>query len=117
MYEYRAHVLSVYDGDTLRVDIDCGFGVWLFNQPLRLAGLNAPEMGTPEGRAARDWLRQLLPIGADVIVHTSKDAKEKYGRYLAEVYPADAESDLSLNQAMINAGHAKPWDGTGPRPV
>lgn len=113
MYEYKATVCSVYDGDTLRVDIDCGFDVWLFNQPLRLVGLNAPEMGTPAGRAARDWLRGLLPVGTDVRVVTLKDAREKYGRYLALVYLGA----ICINEEIVDAGHAVEWDGRGARPV
>ena len=29
MYEYRAKVIKVFDGDTIDVDIDLGFGVIL----------------------------------------------------------------------------------------
>ena len=44
MYEYRATVISVYDGDTITVDIDLGFGIVLRKQKLRLYGLNTPEV-------------------------------------------------------------------------
>lgn len=42
MYEYRAFVRKVYDGDTITVDIDLGFEVLLKNQKLRLYGINTP---------------------------------------------------------------------------
>ena len=29
MYEYRCKVVKIIDGDTVDVDIDLGFGVWL----------------------------------------------------------------------------------------
>ena len=29
MYEYKAVIVSVYDGDTVTADIDLGFEVWL----------------------------------------------------------------------------------------
>ena len=32
MYEYKAKLLKVVDGDTVDVDIDLGFGVWLRNE-------------------------------------------------------------------------------------
>ena len=32
MYEYRAKVLKVVDGDTVDVDIDLGFNTWITNE-------------------------------------------------------------------------------------
>lgn len=43
MYEYKCKVLRVVDGDTVDVDIDLGFGVWLQEERIRLAGIDAPE--------------------------------------------------------------------------
>ena len=44
MYEYRAKVVSVYDADTFRVDIDLGFGIWMKNQSVRWLKIDAWEM-------------------------------------------------------------------------
>ena len=50
MYEYTARLAQgldrhpVYDGDTVRLDIDCGFGIWKCNTVSRLYGINTPEM-------------------------------------------------------------------------
>ena len=44
MYEYRAFVRKVYDGDTITVDIDLGFDVVLKAQKIRLVRINAPEV-------------------------------------------------------------------------
>lgn len=113
MYEYNARVVDVHDGDTLRADIDCGFGVWLSNQPLRLDGLNAPELNTPAGKASQVWLAGQLPVGTQIVITTVKDAKEKYGRYLATIFLAG----VNLNDELIATGHALPWNGKGPKPV
>ena len=43
MYEYRASILRVVDGDTVDVDIDLGFGVWLRNERVRIMGIDTPE--------------------------------------------------------------------------
>lgn len=110
MYEYRAKVASVHDGDTLRLDIDCGFNVWLHRVPCRLLGVDAPELGTPEGRAARDWLRAWLPVGANIIVRTHLDEADKYGRWLADISQGPADI-TTVNQRLIDAGHARPYDG------
>jgi micrococcal nuclease len=107
MFEYNAIITSVYDGDTVRADIDLGFGIWIRNQPLRIHGIDAPEMGTPEGLEARDFARGQLQ-GKTVKVKTLKDAKEKYGRYLAIIELPAGEDFASL---MIAANHAKPYFG------
>ena len=36
MFEYKCKLVKVVDGDTVDVDIDLGFGVWLQNQRIRL---------------------------------------------------------------------------------
>ena len=44
MYEYKATVTKVYDGDTITVDFDLGFGIILKKQTIRLFGINTPEV-------------------------------------------------------------------------
>lgn len=116
MYEYRAHIRSVHDGDSIRADVDLGFGIWTANQPLRLLGIDAPELGKPGGIEARDYLRGLLPVGREVVIRTVKDADDKYGRLLAEINLMTdwVEHSPTVNERLIDAGHAKPYDG-GPR--
>ncbi len=110
MYEYRARVASVHDADSVRLDVDLGFGIWTAKRAFRLAGIDAPELGTPEGLAARDWLRALLPVGSQLIAITQRDAGDKYGRMLATLYLPD-EPIWSVNEQLIESGHAKPYDG------
>ncbi|WP_210594822.1 thermonuclease family protein [Streptomyces scabiei] len=105
MYLYVCRAVTVVDGDTLDVDVDLGFGVWT-RQRIRLLGVNAPEHGTPDGDAATaftaDWLRQ---HAAELTLRTTK--KEKYGRYLGAVL----SGARSLNDDLVTAGHAVPYDG------
>jgi micrococcal nuclease len=108
MYEYRATVLRVVDGDTIDCRADLGFDVGM-DMRLRLAGIDAPEMSTEAGKAASRWLADKLHAGTEIIIKTQKDRREKFGRYLAEVFlPGDA---ISVNQAMVDAGMAKRYDG------
>ncbi|WP_223479354.1 thermonuclease family protein [Oricola indica] len=108
-YLYRAEVVRVVDGDTVDLDIDLGFYVWLRSQRIRMVGINAPEPKgkTREvGRAATEFLESLI-VGKTVIVRTYKardgsDAKGKYGRWLARIYV----DGVDVSQAMIDAGHA-----------
>lgn len=103
MYEYTASLIRVVDGDTLHLEVDLGFDVRR-RDTFRLFGLNAPEMSTPEGQAAREWLAQKLGEGP-LVITTRKDRREKYGRYLAILW-VDA---ANVNEAMIAAGHAVPY--------
>ena len=46
MYEYKCKIVKVIDGDTVDVDIDLGFGVWLHKERIRLYGIDTPESRT-----------------------------------------------------------------------
>lgn len=114
MFEYAATVLSVHDGDTATFNIDLGFDVHVIH-PLRFDGINAPELATPEGKAAKAYIDTLLRPGDVVTVATSKAQWDKYGRYLGTITrPGDT---VTVNQQLIDAGHAKPWTGQGAKPV
>ena len=43
MYEFKCKLVKVVDGDTIDIDIDLGFGVWLQKQRIRLYGIDTPE--------------------------------------------------------------------------
>ena len=104
MYEYRSFVRKVYDGDTITVDIDVGFGVVLMNQKMRLLRINAPEIrGTqrPDGLKSRDALRKKI-ANKWVKIRTQKDKKGKYGRWLAEVWIEEE----CVNDWLIKEGYA-----------
>ena len=46
MYEYKCTLLRVVDGDTIDVDIDLGFKVWLRKERVRMVGIDTPESRT-----------------------------------------------------------------------
>jgi len=110
LYFYRAVVLSVYDGDTCRVDIDLGLKIWIHNEKLRLSRINAPELRgdeKAEGLRARDFLRELID-GKEIFIETKKDRKGKYGRYLAEIWLQQEDGNwLNVNDFMVQSGHAR----------
>ncbi len=111
MYDYAATVLKVVDGDTIHFKIDQGLDDET-KMSVRLYGVNAPEMSTPEGQAARqfviEWLyKNMDPTTERVRVYTYKDRREKYGRYLADVYPWKVGGGQSLSDALVAAGHAE----------
>lgn len=109
LYHYKADVVSVYDGDTIRVDIDLGCNTWLRNEPIRLYGINTPELRGEErqdGLRSRDYLRGRID-GKRVMLRTHKDRSGKYGRLLAVVYIEDRSGWTDVNDEMIEGGWAQ----------
>lgn len=110
LYFYKAILLSVYDGDTCRMDIDLGMQIWNKNEKIRLARIDAPELRGDTlvaGRAARDFLNQMI-VNRPLIIETIKDTKEKYGRYLAEIWFQDQSGIWqNANNLMVESGHAQ----------
>ncbi len=122
LWEYRAQIVSVYDGDTVRADIDLGFGIWRRDEPLRLLGINAPEVRGAErelGLVSRDALRERV-MGKLVYLRTVKptaanfpgqDMRDKYGRYLATIWDEIWDEDgKSINAWMVESGFATTYD-------
>lgn len=114
-YHYDAVVCAVHDGDTVTVDVDLGFSIWHRGMRVRLYGINAPELNTEAGKAARVFLSGALPVGQKVTLQSFKDRADKFGgRWLGNIL--DADMNL-VNAAMVRAGHAKVWDGKGVKPT
>ena len=109
LYHYRAIVTEVHDGDTVTVDIDLGFHVWVRGEKIRLANIDTPELTgdhKQEGIAAGDFLRQLV-LNKNVIIQTIKtqsgsDKQEKYGRYLGVIWL----DGVNVNDLLIKKGYA-----------
>jgi micrococcal nuclease len=106
-YKYKGLVNSVFDGDTLNMDIDLGFGVWLRNQKIRLYGINAPELKGLTKEAALKSKSRLteLVLGKQIIIETIQDKKEKYGRWLGKIFVRD----LLINKVLVSEGFAVPF--------
>ena len=66
MYEYRCKITRVVDGDTVDVDIDLGFGVWLHKERVRIYGIDTPESRTRDleekkyGLAAKEFVKEFV---------------------------------------------------------
>jgi len=111
MYIYRAKVISVYDGDTCRVDIDMGFNLWVRNQSIRWNGINTPEITgseRPDGLVSKQFIADMI-LDKEVIIQTYKAGK--YGRWLGTFwlpyqYPDELTWEHSINQLLIDEGLA-----------
>ena len=79
MYEYQVKILRIVDGDTVDVDIDLGFGVWMHRERIRLWGIDTPESRTRDpvekvfGNYAKDYVKDQMPIGSMQTMRTQKD--------------------------------------------
>lgn len=90
-------VLSVHDGDTIRVQPADGKAV-----SIRVYGVDCPELGQPYGTEARDLTAQLL-LGKRVEVIPAQSRKS-YKRAVAGVVLLD--DMIVLQDALISAGLA-----------
>lgn len=101
----RCRALSNYDGDTVKLFIDCGLSTYR-HITVRLAHVNTPELKHEGGTAARDRARELLAI-EPLTVTTIRDRTEKYGRYLARIYNANG---TDIGQRLVDEGLATPYE-------
>ena len=117
MYEYRCTVVKIIDGDTVDVDIDLGFGVWMKKQRIRLYGIDTPESRTRDleekkyGLAAKSYLTGMLDDEAGITLKTHKDAEGKFGRILGELWRNTDYAEQSINEYMIEKHHAVRYMG------
>jgi len=92
--EVRATVLSIGDGDTIRV-LQGRQGI-----TVRLACIDAPEMAqAPDGGNARNYLQSRLRLGSSVTLRPQ--TVDRFGRTVAEVI-----GDVNLNLALVEDGMA-----------
>ena len=113
MYEYRCKIRRVVDGDTVDIDIDLGFGVWLHKERVRIYGIDTPESRTRDkeekkyGLMAKEFVKQFVK-GDSIKLTTQKyDAKGKFGRILGDIIV----DNKSLSDTMIQEHHAVIYHG------
>lgn len=108
MYEYKATLNRIIDGDTIDVNVDLGFGIQI-KQRVRLHGINTPEVRTlnleekKKGLAAKDRLKELLP--KEFIIQTILNKRGKYGRVLGILWV----NKENINEQMVTEGHAEKY--------
>lgn len=115
MYEYKAIINKVVDGDTVDVDIDLGFGIWKRGDRVRIIGIDTPESRTSDkvekvfGLASKERLKELL--GKEAILKTfidnGVDATEKFGRILGDFIIGQT----TVAKTLIAEGYAVAYEG------
>lgn len=115
MFEYGCKILRVVDGDTVDVDIDLGFGIWIHKERIRLWGMDTPESRTRDleekkyGLLAKQKVLEWLPEGSAQTLITVKDKAGKFGRVLGQFKIDDPL--LTLNTWMIHNHFAAEYYG------
>lgn len=120
----KALVTDVHDGDTITVLLDPGYerGGEI---DIRIYGINAPELNTPEGKKARDFLTSLLPLWTPVRIiplkATTGEATRSFVRYVASVEMVQSSTLVDIATLMVDSKNAiwcdrnlKPLPGPAP---
>lgn len=106
----KASLASVYDGDTFRVHLACKYGVFCKTIPIRVHGVDCPEIkgGSAEtkvfAKRAKAFTKKFLTSGKILLRNCGRD---KYFRLLCDV----KINGQNLGEELIKAGHAIPYDG------
>lgn len=102
-YVYRAELVQVIDGNTVLLNIDLGFKVWLHDEKLRLDGVTAPDLKGDQKAEAQKWKTALedLLAGKELIIETKKEKSGTWPgvRFLATIW-ANGEK---VNEALAKA--------------
>lgn len=112
-YSYNVIVYRVVDGDTLDVDIDLGFSIWVREQRIRLNGIDAPETRTRNlnekkwGYASKEFICEMIDNAEKVVIETQLDKTGKYGRILADLYC----DGVNVCDALVKNRLAIPYTG------
>ena len=103
MYEYKAKITNVVDGDTVDALVDLGFKVQTL-QRLRLSRVDTPERSQANYQTAKDFVKELVE-GKVVTMRSHKVSK--WGYFLADI----SIEGRDVADLLLAAGLAKAYDG------
>jgi micrococcal nuclease len=118
--EYDVTVIKIVDGDTVDVDINLGFGIWLHDERVRIMGIDTPESRTSDrvedlfGEAAKARLKELMKHGGKLITTEDKDGEDmkgKFGRILGDFYVEHDGMKKRVTDILVEEGHAVAYFG------
>ena len=116
MYEYNATLDRVVDGDTVDLNIDLGFDVWLNGKRVRLLEIDTPEKRTTDllekhfGKLASNFVHNKLTNATYISVKTTINGPtDKYGRILGVIWVDQDET--SINSQLLEKRYAVRYEG------
>ena len=105
--KYDVKLVKVVDGDTVDVDIDLGFGIWLHDERVRIMGIDTPESRTRDkiedlfGEAAKARVKELFKSEHVKLIteedRKGEDMKGKFGRILGDFDIEYKNKDIDIN--------------------
>ena len=113
MYQYKAKILNVVDGDTFDVDIDLGFHIHI-HERVRLLNVDTPEkfgVEAPLGLIMKNYAIEYF-LGKEMVIRSEKNEEaaktDSFGRWLVETTLDDGRSisdiytELGVNKLANN---------------
>ena len=113
MYQYKAKILNVVDGDTFDVDIDLGFHIHI-HERVRLLNVDTPEkfgVEAPLGLIMKNYAIEHF-LGKEMVILSEKNEEaaktDSFGRWLVETTLEDGRSisgiytELGVNKLANN---------------
>lgn len=115
MWDKRAYLVTVHDGDTITVVLDQGFGDWK-RIKVRLLGVFAPELSQPGGPECRAfvqaWMDEQKGPTWPLLVVTSRTADHEtqtFDRYVCTV--SNLTGTRCLNADVVDFIQANGYGG------
>jgi micrococcal nuclease len=114
MWTYKANVVKIIDGDTIVLDIDLGFGIWVRNEHIRLYGIDTPEIRTKNlvekaaGNLAKERVLELIGEHNIIKIITINDKSEKFGRMFGIIFNHEG---VNINDTLLNERLAVKYNG------
>jgi micrococcal nuclease len=121
MYQYKAKLVRVVDGDTVDAMVDLGFDTWV-KKRIRLAGIDAYECRTRDKEEKKKGIRakeRLIEVLGDTTneFYLKSSGVDKYGRCLGEMSTiksyirSSKYHGKSINELLVKEGHATRYVG------
>ena len=116
MFQYNYELRKVHDGDTIYIDIDLGFNVWLKNKHIRILNIDTPEIRTSNqlekeaGLLVRDFVSGLL-TDSKINEFISFGSEGKYGRILGDFSVIYNKENIRLAQLLFRKGFGNYYTG------
>jgi len=110
-WTFFAQIVSVVDGDTLKLDVDQGFRNWILGENFRLARIDTPELkkDNNKGHESKGWVEEFIKNNSDknktILIECSKHGRY---RWVIEVYlrefAGSKKYTINLNDMIVKAG-------------
>ena len=120
LYIFNVTILEIVDSDTVKTDIDLGFGINFTERMIKLYGLDSPSANTADvmekkfGLLCKEALEKYLPIKSQQQLVSVDTTSDKYGRILGEFLVDSLEfpnHKINLNRYLIDKRLAVPYHG------